>query len=88
MPETISPRDMRSLENQIMRDSGLPSLLLMEHAAQAVADTAVRMTGGNTGTVLVLCGPGNNGGDGFAAARLLIQRNVHCRIWKSEAKRS
>ena len=82
MLETISPRDMRSLENQIMRDSGLPSLLLMEHAAQAVADTAVRMTGGNTGTVLVLCGPGNNGGDGFAAARLLIQRNVHCRIWQ------
>jgi hydroxyethylthiazole kinase-like uncharacterized protein yjeF len=45
----------------------------MEHAGRAVADAAIKLAPFG-GTILVLCGPGNNGGDGFVAARILAGR--------------
>lgn len=53
--------------------AGTPGYVLMQRAGEAVADAADRMLTGQ-GSVLVVCGPGNNGGDGFVAARLLAQR--------------
>jgi len=52
--------------------SGIAGHQLMENAGRAIADLIVENY--DAGTVAVLCGPGNNGGDGFVAARLLKQQ--------------
>ncbi|MEZ4453632.1 MAG: NAD(P)H-hydrate epimerase [Nannocystaceae bacterium] len=57
-------------DRHTMDDLGIPSLLLMERAALCVAhEVAARLAPGQR--VIALCGPGNNGGDGVAMARIL-----------------
>lgn len=51
---------------------------LMERAGAAVADLVWRAAAGRP--ILILCGPGNNGGDGYVAARLLAERGAHVRV--------
>lgn len=59
--------------DRAMIAAGTPGIVLMERAGQAVAD-AVSRRAGHSARALVLCGPGNNGGDGYVAARLLAGR--------------
>ena len=58
---------------------GVPGLTLMENAGRAVADEVARRFP-DAGTVAVLCGPGNNGGDGFVAARHLAERGYEVKL--------
>ena len=80
MIRTISPQDMREMERAFLEGTGYPSILLMEHAAQAVVDalSAYAKAGSR---VLFVCGSGNNGGDGCAAARLWMQRGGQADVW-------
>lgn len=74
MKRILSVEEMsRADENTI--EMGLPSCVLMERAALCVMEEI--LTGNYDLTrVLVLCGPGNNGGDGAAIARLLAERGI------------
>ncbi len=78
MKFTITPADMKALESRYMEENRVPGALLMEHAAMGVCDAIARYT--NKGTAVFLCGPGNNGGDGYAAARLWTARGGKAHI--------
>ncbi|MBN8911163.1 MAG: NAD(P)H-hydrate dehydratase [Rhizobiales bacterium] len=66
-------------------DHGVQSLALMEAAGQAVADAARQLVRPGQ-RVAVLCGPGNNGGDGFVAARLLKRASYDVRLFLAGEK--
>ena len=70
--------------------SGVNVRDLMEAAGQAVAEEAwsIVSSSDEIGDVLVLCGPGNNGGDGYAAASMLAERGVPVNIIASHASQS
>ncbi|MGE5266128.1 MAG: NAD(P)H-hydrate epimerase, partial [Deltaproteobacteria bacterium] len=59
---------------------GVPSTTLMQNAGRAVADVAMAMVQPGS-RIAVLCGPGNNGGDGFVAARLLKRASYDVRLY-------
>ncbi len=78
----LTPEDMRRTEQKAFA-LGVSSLLLMEHAALSVVDELEKVLGGSCAEkrVLFLCGTGNNGGDGFAAARLFKMRGGLPTVW-------
>jgi len=69
----VTAEQMRDLDRKATEKYGIPSLILMENAGLAIADEAVRMVGGDPycKCIVIVAGQGNNGGDGFAAARHL-----------------
>ena len=79
---------MREMDRRAIEEEGIPALALMEHAARAVADTVTGLVkelepsagrGGKPHRAAIFCGAGNNGGDGIAAARILMDRGWEVR---------
>ncbi len=75
MQPVVTAEEMRALDRATIEDVGLPALTLMETAGRAVAAAVMRALQ-RQGHVAVVCGPGNNGGDGFVVARVLRDQGV------------
>lgn len=73
----LTAAQMREAEAQAAPDAAA-LYALMERAGAGVADAVWRVSAG--ADVLIACGPGNNGGDGYVAARLLRERGAHVRV--------
>jgi NAD(P)H-hydrate epimerase len=79
MDVPILTRDQcRALDRRATDDYGIASLVLMENAGRACVDVLERV--GIDGPVIILCGKGNNAGDGFVIARHLEIRGHACRV--------
>lgn len=75
----MSASQARAADAHTIEDVGVPGIVLMEHAGRAVADAARRLVPGLSQAV-VFAGPGNNGGDGWVAARHLWGAGVPCPV--------
>ncbi len=64
----VTSEQMQALDRRTIQSQRIPGILLMEHAGKAVAEAVLRRS---PNEVVVLCGKGNNGGDGWIAARWL-----------------
>ena len=71
----LTAEQMRRIDTMTTERAGVPSLTLMENAGRQVADFLLQH-GRPAERISVLCGKGNNGGDGFVAARHLLQHEL------------
>ncbi len=80
--EALSCAAVRELDRRAIEEYGIPGQILMENAGRATAAAveSLKRKRSLEGEVLVLCGPGNNGGDGFVIARTLANRGHGVRV--------
>jgi len=78
----LNTAQMREADRRTIHEIGIPSIVLMENAGrQAVAAMEASFEDLSISRVAVLCGRGNNGGDGFVVARTLIQRGIDTSVF-------
>src|SRR3989338_11240412 len=73
----VTTHQTQALDRWATEKLGIPSLLLMENAGRAVAEEVLKL---KPRRALFFCGSGNNGGDGFVAARHLTCCGVECAV--------
>lgn len=82
----LSQEEVRAIDAAAIRSLGMSGLLLMENAARGVTDELQRLNA--TGRVTIICGPGNNGGDGLAIARQRAAAGLPSRVILETAGKS
>lgn len=86
MHEILTPEEMGRADRLAVETGGFESFRLMLNAGAAVAAEVLARFPDAAGYD-VLCGPGNNGGDGYVIARLLRERGLDVNLWRTEAPR-
>lgn len=80
--KVVTGAEMARIEKQAIEEYGIPSILLMENAALAVLNAVEEILGKLRGKrVVILAGKGNNGGDGLALGRHLVNRGVEVKVF-------
>ncbi len=91
MTQLLTAAQMRGIEAAAMASGAVTGQVLMERAGAGVVAEALAWLGPRAapGSAAILCGPGNNGGDGFVVARLLAARGwgVEVHAWGDPARR-
>lgn len=79
MQKVLTAEQMREVDRLTTEKYGIPSIILMENAAHATARVITEKLGGSVASrsILILCGKGNNGGDGAALARILSMQGAY-----------
>src|SRR5687767_12511257 len=80
MMRVLSSKQIRSLDSYTIENEPILSINLMERASRAFVDWFVEKVD-ITHRVGIVCGTGNNGGDGLAIARLLKEWNYRVSVW-------
>lgn len=75
-PDVLTRRQVREFDRIAIERFGMSGLVLMENAARGAVDLLCRLQGDTRANTVILCGPGNNGGDG-----LVMARHLHLRGW-------
>jgi NAD(P)H-hydrate epimerase len=76
--KTLSREHVREVDRRAIEEYGMSGIVLMENAGRGVAEAMLAV--GVAGPVVVCCGKGNNGGDGFVIARHLSNRGKQVRV--------
>ena len=77
----IGKKAMKGVDARLIEEMGFPETVLIENAGHAVAEEACAFLGGAVGKrIVLLCGKGNNGGDGLAALRFLSRWGASCSL--------
>jgi NAD(P)H-hydrate epimerase len=80
-PTRLTRAQVREIDRRSVEEFHIPGVVLMENAARAVTAVALEMLGGvEDPSVLIICGGGNNGGDGLVVARHLHNHRVDVEI--------
>ncbi len=80
--QALSRDQIRSIDRYAIEQMGIPGVILMENAGRNAADAIEAYLDGSVAgrSVGIVCGKGNNGGDGFVVARHLAIRGAECQV--------
>jgi NAD(P)H-hydrate epimerase len=76
----LTRAQVREIDRRAIEEYHIPGIVLMENAARSLADVVPAMLDNPAGVVSIVCGGGNNGGDGFALARHLSIRRIRVNV--------
>ncbi|CCJ33973.1 bifunctional ADP-dependent NAD(P)H-hydrate dehydratase/NAD(P)H-hydrate epimerase [Caloramator australicus] len=76
--KVVNANEMREIDKRAIEKYKIPGIILMENAAYALLEEIERLNGKR---ITIVCGTGNNGGDGFALARLLLIRGYDVEVF-------
>ncbi|HHT9114747.1 MAG TPA: NAD(P)H-hydrate epimerase [Candidatus Wunengus sp. YC65] len=82
MEKALTREEMRELDRKAIEECKIPGIILMENAGRNVAEEVLQMIDNQSkAKVAILCGKGNNGGDGFVVARHLHNHSIHVDVF-------
>jgi len=82
----LTASQAKSLDKKANEKFGISTLLLMENAGRSISEEALKIPQSLKGKIAIFCGTGNNGGDGFCAARHLLTAGIKPDIYLASRK--